>query len=60
MEFSTGHIGLWTCVHFWTRVRIRTCPMETSTGHKPFPIQIYIYIYILMVCLANGKMFMPH
>ena len=60
MEFSTGHIGLWTCVYSWTRVQFRMCPMETSTGHKPIPIQIYIYIYILMVCLANGKMFMPH
>ena len=46
MEFSTGHIGLWTCVYSWTRVQIRMCPMETSTGHKPIPIQIYIYIYI--------------
>ena len=35
VEVFTGHVGL------WTRVRIQTCPMEISTGHKPCPIPPY-------------------
>ena len=37
VEVSTRHVGLWTHVHSWTHVRIQTCPIETSTKHKPFP-----------------------
>ena len=37
VKVFTGYVGLRTCVHSWTRVRILPCPVKIFTGHKPFP-----------------------
>ena len=33
----TGHIKMQTCVQFWTRVHILTCPVKLATRQKPLP-----------------------
>ena len=47
VKVITGHVGLLTCVHSWTRVQILTCPEITFTGHKPFPLVYYLKITFL-------------
>ena len=49
-----GHVSIFGHVSESGRVQWKL-PLDTSLS-----LYKYIYIYILMVCLANGKMFMPH
>ena len=55
MEVSTRHVELWTRVHSWTRIRIRTCPVETSTGYKSDPFWNVAWMAIGELCCPRSR-----
>ena len=48
VKVITGHVGLRTRVHSWTRVQILMSPMITFTGHKPFSMD-YMHVHQVRV-----------
>ena len=64
MEVSTRHVWIRTRVQEWTHVHNPTCPVETYTGHKPYPsffevtnLLLEIYVNAVATCrnsIAHG------